>query len=808
MDRLVLDLRYSLRMLRKSPLVTAAALFSLAIGIGANTAMFSWLDALVLSPLRAPDEPERLVHLYSTDPSGFRGSYSYLNYRDERDRNEVFDGMVAWRNVALSFSDGNDSERIYGRITSGNFWEVMGVEAALGRTYGASEDEVPGRDPLAVLSHAFWKRRFASDPGVAGRTILLNGHPFTIAGVLPESYRYAAVEIDADLYAPLTMMGVLIPGTDRLNRRGWGFLEVVGRLKRGISLAEAQAHMMVVARELSLAYPDQNRDRTVTLVPESRALLPAEAQGAMTTTVLVLMGLVGFVLLIACGNVANLQLARAKAREGEIGVRVALGAGRSRLLGQLFTESAVLALLAAGTGVALAFALSRAVRSISIPVGAPVHVDVGLNLRVLSFTVLVAVFSAVVFGLAPALRASRGPGSSSRLLSGSRALDVLVTFQVALSLILLIGASLFLKSLRAAQDVDPGFDPDSVLLVSLDPGLQGYDGTRARGLYQDLARTASGLSGVASLGYADSAPIQLGTQQWDVEIEGYVPAANERMNLDYAIVSSGYFETLRIPLLAGRDFGAQDHAEGQGSLIVNETMARRFWPERDITWPIGRPIRTGGRDRTVVGVVADSKVYSLGERPLAFMYLPYEQMDPATSLTLFVRTRQDPQALVEPLRAAVRDLDQALPLYDVQTMHERLAFGLLPSRLSANVLAAFSMVALAMASIGLYGVTAYGVAQRTREIGLRLALGAAAADVLRLVLKRVLAMSLAGLAAGIAGGVLLGYLARGALFGSGASEPATYLAGALVIAVSVLLAGLLPARRAVRIDPITALRHP
>jgi predicted permease len=632
----------------------------------------------------------------------------------------------------------------------------------------------------------------------------LNGHPFTIAGVLPESYRYAAVEIAADVYAPLTMMGVLIPGTDRLNRRGWGFLDVVGRLKRGISLGEAQAHMAVVARELSLAYPDENWDRTVTLVPESRALLPAEAQDAMTTTVLVLMGVVGFVLLIACGNVANLQLARAKAREGEIGVRVALGAGRSRLLGQLFTESAVLALLAAAAGVALAFALNRAVRSIALPVGAPVHVDVGLNLRVLSFTALVAVLSAILFGLAPALRASRSPGSSSRLVSGSRALDVLVSTQVALSLILLIGASLFLKSLRAAQDVDPGFDADSVLLVSIDPGLQGYDGTRARALYEDLARAASGLAGVASLGYADVAPIQLGAQQWDAEIEGYVPAANERMNLDYAIVTPGYFEALRIPLLAGRNFGAQDQTEGPGALIVNETMARRFWPESD---PMGRQIRTGGRDRTVVGVVADSKVYSLGERPLAFMYFPYEQMDPATSLTLFVRTRRDPLALVEPLRAAVRALDPALPVYDIQTMHERLAFGLLPSRLSANILAAFGMVALAMASIGLYGVTAYGVAQRTREIGLRMAMGAAAPDVLRLVLKRVLVLSMTGLAAGIAGGVLLGYAARGLLFGSGASEPSTYLAGALVIAVSALLAGFLPARRAVRIDPMAALRH-
>jgi predicted permease len=807
MDRLALDLRYALRLLRKSPLLTGAALFSLAIGIGANTAMFGWLDALVLTPLRVA-EPERLVHLYSTDPSGFRGSYSYLNYRDERDRSEVFEGLVAWRHVALSFSDGRESERIEGQLTSGNFWEAMGVQAALGRTFGPSEDEIQGRDPVVVLSHGFWERRFAADPGVPGRTILLNGQPFTILGVLPESYHYAAVAIDADVYAPLTMMGVLIPGTDRMSRRSWGFLDVVGRLKRGISLGEAQAHMAVVARELSLAYPDENRDRTVTLVPESRALLPAQAQDATTATLLVLMGVVGFVLLIACGNVANLQLARAKAREGEMGVRVALGAGRSRLLRQLFTESAVLATLAAFAGIALAFALNRAVRSIPLPVGAPVHIDVGLNPRVLAFTVLVAVAAALTFGLAPALRSSAGPSSSSRVVSRSRVLNTLVTAQVALSLILLIGASLFLKSLRSAQEIDPGFDADSVLLVSVDPSLQGYEGTHARGFYQDVARAASGLAGVSSVGYADSAPIQLGTQQWGVEIDGYVPAANERMNLDFAIVSPGYFETLRIPLLAGREFGAQDHAEGQGALIVNQTMARRFWPESDTLWPIGRPIRTGGRDRIVVGVVADSKVYSLGEEPSAFMYFPYEQMDPATPLTLFVRTQQDPLALIEPLRAAVRALDPALPLYDIQTMRERLAFGLLPSRLSAKVLAGFGFVALAMAAIGLYGVTAHGVAQRTREIGLRIAMGASASDVLRLVLRRVLTLSAAGLALGIAGGIVLGYAARGLLFGSGASDASTYLAGAIVIAGSALLAGWLPARRAVRIDPMTALRHP
>jgi predicted permease len=328
-------------MLRKSPLVTTAAVFLLAIGIGANTAMFSWLDGLVLSPLRVR-EPERLVHLYSTDPSGFRGSYSFLNYRDERDRSEVFEGLVSWRAVPVSFSDGPESERIFGQLASGNFWQVMGVEAFLGRTFTAEEDEAAGRDAVAVLSHGFWERRFASDPGVLGRTIQLNGHPFTIIGVLPDSYRYATVTIEVEVFAPLTMMGVLIPGADRLGNRGWGFLEVVGRLKPGVDIDEAQAHMTVVARELSQAYPDENEDRTVILVPESQALLPGDAQGAMTGTVLVLMGVVSFVLLIACGNVANLQLARAKAREGEMGVRIALGARRSRLLRQLLTESLVL----------------------------------------------------------------------------------------------------------------------------------------------------------------------------------------------------------------------------------------------------------------------------------------------------------------------------------------------------------------------------------------------------------------------------------------------------------------------------------
>ncbi len=803
METLVQDLRYCLRMLRKSPLVTAAGVFSLAIGIGANTAMFSWVDGLVLSPLRV-QEPERLVHLYSTDASGFRGSYSYLNYRDQRDRNEVFDGLSAWRSIPLSFNDGSESERIFGQIVSGNYWEVMGVEAALGRTFTSREDEVKDRDPVVVLSHGFWQRRFASDPGVLGRSIRLNGHSFSIVGVLPESYRYASVGIETDVFAPLTMMGVLIPGPDRLGSRGRGFLDVVGKLKPGVGLDEAQAHMNVVARELSLAYPDENQDRGVALVLESRALLPSEAQDAMTGTVLILMGVVSFVLLIACGNVANLQLARAKAREGEMGVRAALGARRSRLVRQLLTESVVLAAIAATAGVALAFAVNHAVKSISLPVGAPVYFDIGINPRVLAFTTLAAVVSAIVFGLAPALRASASSGSSSRLVSGSRLGAVLITGQIALSLVLLIGASLFLKSLRAAQDIDPGFDADSVLLAAVDPNLQGYDEAKVRGFYQRLASAAFSLPGVVSVGLADAAPIQLGTQQWGVEIEGYVPATNERMNLDFAIVTPGYFETLRIPILRGREFGTEDGADGQGALIVNETMARRFWPDVD---PIGRPIRTGGRDRVVVGIAADSKVYSLGERPLALMYFPYEQMGRGAALTLFLRTRGDPLALVDPLRGQVRALDASLPLYDIETMHERLAFGLLPSRLSASVLGAFGIVALLMAAIGLYGVTAYGVAQRTREIGLRMALGAAAPDVLRLVLRRVLAMSMAGLGIGIAGGVLLGSLARGLLFGSGASDLSTYLAGPLVIALTALLAGFIPARRAARIDPMAALRY-
>jgi predicted permease len=344
---------------------------------------------------------------------------------------------------------------------------------------------------------------------VLGRTISLNGHPFTIVGVLPESYQYATVTIDAEVFAPLTMMGVLIPGADRLGNRGWGFLDVVGRLKPNVDLDEAQAHMAVVARELSEAYPDENEDRAVILVPESRALLPSEAQGAMTGTLIVPMGVVSFVLLIACGNVANLQLARAKAREAEMGVRMALGARRSRLVRQLLTESVVLAALAAIAGGALAFALNRAVKSISLPVGAPVHIDIGLNLRVLAFTTLVAVLSAIAFGLVPALRVSAAFGSSNRLVSGSRWGTVLVAGQIALSLVLLIGASLFVKSLRAAQDIDPGFDAESVLLAAVDPGLQGYDEARARGFYQRLATAASSLPGVISVGFNDSTPIQL-----------------------------------------------------------------------------------------------------------------------------------------------------------------------------------------------------------------------------------------------------------------------------------------------------------
>jgi predicted permease len=806
MDSLARDLRYALRMLVKSPLVTGAAIVSLALGIGANTAMFSWVSSLLFSPIRV-QEPSRLVHLYSTNPSGFRASYSYLNYRDERDRNEVFEEMAAARNLPLSFSDGSASERIYGQAVSGNFFSMARVGASLGRTFSPAEDEVPGRDAVCVLSHAFWQRRFAGDRAVVGRAIELNGHPFTVLGVLPERYLYATVSIAADLYAPLSMMAVLAPGADRLGNRGWGFLDVVARLKPGVSLEEAQAHMRVVAQELAQAHPDFNEDRTVVLVPEARALLPQSVQGAATSLVAILMGVVSFVLLIACANVANLQMARAKARENEVGLRLALGAGRGRLLRQLLTESLLLSSLAGAAGVGLAFAINRGLQSIPLPVGAPVHIGVGIDSRVLAFTSLVTVLAAVAFGLAPAVRAASVlPTGAARVVPNSRFAAILVAGQMALSLVLLIGASLFLKSLRAAQAVEPGFDPRGVLLAAVDPNLQGYSSEESERFHERLLESVRGLPSVRSASFAANLPMQLSGSQFGVSVEGYAPARNARMNVDYNIVAAGYFETMRIPILAGRDFGPEDGAGGRGALIVNETMAKRFWPNSDA---IGQSIRAAG-ERVVIGIAADTKVYSLGEKPLSYMYFPYRQAARSGGLTLHVRTETNPLTLVEPVRAEVRALDPALPVFGVDTLEQRISFALLPSRLSAGILGAMGGLALLMASIGLYGVTAYVVSQRTREIGLRMALGAGVRDVASLVLGKVALLSLVGVALGLAGGFVLRAVAKGLLFGSGGErgfDATSSLLAAAVILLAALFAGYLPARRAAAADPMIALRH-
>jgi putative ABC transport system permease protein len=604
-------------------------------------------------------------------------------------------------------------------------------------------------------------------------------------------------------------MSVLLPGGDRLQNRGWGFLDVVGRLKPGVSLSEAQAHMKVVASTLEKAYPEHNENRTVLLVPETDALLPERAQGLATRLVGILMGVVAFVLLIACANVANLQMARVKSREGEMGVRLALGANRSRLFRQLLTESILLALIAGLAGLGLAYGLNCALQSISLPVGAPVSVDVHLDARVLAFTAGVTLLAAVLFGLAPAFRTIRSSpslqgGPSARVVGTSRLGSILVGAQIALSLLLLIGASLFLRSLRDAQEVDPGFDANGVLLASVDPVLQGYDLAGSRRFYEALSRNAARLPGVRSVALADSVPMQLGSSQWDVTIEGYVPAKNERMNIDYNIVSPGYFETMGIPLLSGRDFGPDDRAEGQGALIVNATMAKHFFAEGDA---VGRRVATGGRDRVIVGVVGDTKVYSLGERPLSYMYFPYEQTPRATGLILHVRTGGDPVSLVEPVRAEVRALDSGLPLFDIETIQERLAFGLLSSRLSASVLGVFGLLALVMAGIGLYGVTAYGVSQRTREIGLRMALGAGTAEVIRLVLGRVALVTAIGMVMGLTGGLLFSRVARGLLFGTSGNEAVSFVVAPLVILLAALLAGYLPARRASALDPMRALRY-
>ena len=812
METLTRDLRYGAKMLGKNPGFTALAVLSLGLGIGANTTVFSFLSALFLRPLPVQD-PSRVVAVFTSDYSGpLYGASSYPDYLDFRDKTDVFAGLAAYSVSTLSLGAGATTDRVFGELVTPNYFAVAGLVAARGRTLDPEKE----RAADVLISDGFWRRRFGADPNVVGRAVTLGGHPFTVVGITPAGFTGVTRGLAVDVWVPMTAPGATAR-RDRLEARGSRWLFVLGRLRAGVDAPEAQARLGGLAAQLQQAHPDDWTDlrrsrRVVSVVPESRARVVPHLRGAILGFLGLLMAVVSLVLLMACTNLASFLLARASTRRREAAIRLSLGAGRGRLVRQHLTESLLLGLLGGLAGLLLAVWATDALMAVRPPLPFPVHLDLSPDGRVLGFTLLLSLATGVLFGLAPALQASRAElvpalKDESRIAvqAGGRwsPRRILVMAQTALSVVLLIGAGLFLKSLRNAQRIDPGFDANGLLLLSLDTSLGRQEESRSSPFLRQLLERVRSVPGVRLVSASNDVPLGLGGSRRGISIEGYQPQSGEDMEVHSNVVGPEYFRTMGIPLVRGRDLTEADGPGSPGAAIVNESFARRYWPGRD---PLGRRLRMGSNPLEVVGVASDGKYRTLGEDPTPFFYVPLLQ-HPRGGITLHVRADGAPEGLAAAVRREVRALDPTLPVFDVKTMKEHLGLSLLPARLAGSALGAFGLVALLLGAVGIYGVMAYWVSQRTREMGVRIALGANPRDLLSMVIAQGMGLAAVGVAAGLAAALAAGRAVSSHLYGVDGTDLATFVAVPVGLAAVALLAVYVPARRAMKVDPMVALRY-
>ena len=803
------DVRYAVRTLLKSPGFAAVAVLALALGIGANTAIFSVVKAVLLSPLPYP-EPERLVWVRESNPGADIPDEpaSAPNYNDWRTQVRSFDGLAAYANTALTLTDGGggEPERIPAVSTSANFFQVVGVAPALGRGF-LPEEETAGKNRVVVLSHGLWQRRFGASPQALGQTITLGGNAYTVVGVAPADFKSPVRGPKApEMWVPIAF-------NFNQNVRRSDYLNVIGRLRAGATIGQAQAELAGVAARLEQEYPATNAGWTVTTQP-----LHERVVGNVRQALWVLMGVVGFLLLIACANVANLLLARAAARRQEIAVRSALGAGRGRLVRQLLTESLLLGIAGGGLGLILAAWGVELLVALS-PGNIPRLEEAGLDARVLAFTFGVSVLTGVVFGLLPALSASktdlaeslkeggsRGPtaGQGARRLRSS-----LVIAEIAITAVLLACAGLMIRSFNAIQSVDPGFRPERVLTFEFSlPSAKYKDEPQIAAFYEQLTARAAALPGVERAALVDSLPLGGGADVLSFVIEGRPELPPEKVqDAMFSTATPDYFDVLGIGHVRGERL-TERHRDGVPDVgVINETMARKFWPDED---PIGKRVNLGDPARapwiTVIGVVKDARSSGLDKEPYAQMYLPALQFRQRT-MTFVARTSADPATLVPALRRELGALDQDLPLYNVRTMEQVLAESVARRRFQMILIAAFAGVGLLLAAVGIYGVISYTVTQRSHEIGVRMALGARASDILKLVVGQGLGLTLAGVGLGLAGSFALTRVLSSLLYGVTATDPLTFACVSLAMLGVALLACLIPARRATKVDPMVALRY-
>ena len=798
------DLRYGARKLQRSPGFTLVAVMTLALGIGANTAIFSVVNAVLLRPLPF-DQPEQLVRVFGT--SARRGSvsrpHSYPNFSDLRAQNQTFEAMAAYTGTTAALSGSDAPEQITGVIATGDIFRVLRAKPLLGRLLEPG-DERPGGSAVAVISHGLWRRRFGSDPQIVGRVIRLDGRDREVVGVTPADFSFEFVTSAADFWMPIN------PSGSSYQERGAIFLEAIGRLKPGVSVAEASADLGVVASRLEQQYQDSNTGVGVRLVAAQEQLV-----GDVRPTLLVLLGAVGFVLLIACANVANLLLARSAGRYREIAVRSALGAWRGRIVRQLLTESLLLAL--AGGTLGLLFALAG-VRLLSafVPENVPRFGETSTDLRVLAFTLGASALTGLLFGIAPALQSSRfdlnealkeGGRSGTDGRGRARARALLIVTEVALSLILLVGAGLLVKSFFNLRNTDPGFDPSNTLTASVSLSAARYDtDEKVADFFRLLVERVRALPGVESAGAVYPLPLSDNGYAFSFSVVGQPPLPpGQRQSAAARFVTPEYFRAQRVPLRAGRDFTEADKAGAPGAIIVNEAFARRYLPGVE---PIGQRLRLGVNDieGEIVGVVGDIRGEFLASPPVPEYYVP-EAAVSLTDMTLVIRTAADPAPLTPALRQIVSEMDKDLPLYEVRTMDALVARSVARQRFSMTLIGVFAALAMLLAAVGIFSVMSFLVAQRTHEIGIRMALGARPGDILSMVVRHGVGLTLAGIAVGLAAAAALTRLMSGLLYEVSATDPLVYGGVTVLLAAVALLACYVPARRATKVDPLVALRY-
>ena len=804
------NLQYSLRTLRKRPGFTLTVVITLALGIGANATIFTWIKAVLLEPLPGIEQPERLVEVWGATRNNSALSLSYLDYLDYRDRNVVFSGLAAHQVQPLNLGRGGKPERVWGAVVSGNYFNVLGVKALIGRTFLPEEDRTPNSHPVAVIGYGLWQRDFGADPKVIGRTITLNEHDFTIIGVTPKEFGSPFAGIALDAWTPVMMKDYVALPHFSLTDRGSRWLMVMGRLKPGVTVVQAQANIAAIARQLERTYRQTNDQMGAAVYLLSQS--PFSLKRSMQSALAVLMAAVAIVLLIACANIANLLLARGASRRKEIAVRLALGSTRWRMLGQMLTESFVLASCGAAVGLTLAFWTARSLPAFLPPYGIQVSFDTRPDVVVLAFTLGLTVITTVLFGLAPALQASK-PDLVAALKDNAAALGqgqrkfplqhALVISQMALSTVALISAGLFVRSLREAYEADPGFDPHRVLLASFDPFLSGYDDNHGREFYRRLIERVRTLPGVQSVTLARRLPLTLsGIAFANVVIDGYTPAKDEDMHLNYETVGPDYFRTMRIPLVQGRDFDERDNEHARGVVVINETMARRYWTGGDA---LGRRIKLDKSWLQIVGIAKDVKNRTLNEALQPFLYVPFLQ-DYRSNMILVARTVIEPKTMFHAVRAETAALDPKIPMFDAKTFEEHIGLSLFLQRMAATILSIFGLLALSLTAVGVYGVMAYAVSQRTRELGIRISIGASRSDVLKLILGQGLTLSVVGLIGGLVTALVVTRFSAHLLYGVSSADPVTFTVIALLLLGVAVVSGYFPARRATRIDPVVALR--